>query len=136
MFGRLKRLMPARMRSGIRKLLPQYWARRMFTPVANRLPRVLGFKQLAVSTHFDLAEASAHLQSYKWSDEFWTYHVTHLHRYLATIDGIASLPKGSAVLEIGGAPYGMTLLMKHYLFHDVSTVSCTVDGKERDASEP
>ena len=48
------------------------------------------------------------------------YHKVHLERYLTTMEYLADMPKTTGVLEIGAPPYGMTILLRQWLFDQVS----------------
>ena len=48
------------------------------------------------------------------------YHRNHLERYLVTMEFLKDLPNATRVLEIGAPPYGMTVLMKKWLFDQVA----------------
>jgi SAM-dependent methyltransferase len=48
------------------------------------------------------------------------YHRFHMERYLSSLEYLADLPKHTRVLEIGAPPYGMTLMLRNWLFDDVA----------------
>jgi SAM-dependent methyltransferase len=47
------------------------------------------------------------------------YHRFHLERYLITMEFLADLPRHFRVLEVGAPPYGMTVLLRQWLFDEV-----------------
>jgi SAM-dependent methyltransferase len=53
--------------------------------------------------------------------ELVAYHKNHLERYLTSMEYVADLPSTTRVLEVGAWPHGMTMLLRHYLFEDIST---------------
>jgi SAM-dependent methyltransferase len=83
--------------------------------------------------HFNLNEAKDFIDSFKWTEEFQSYHHGCLTRYLTTLDRLFGMPRNTKVLEIGGAPYGMTVMMLKYLFDNIETVS--FGGKDKEASD-
>ena len=66
--------------------------------------------------HLSPDEAWRFLQRFAWSDEQADYHQSHLNRYLVTMDRLRHLPRDGRVLEVGSWPYGLSLLLRHYLF--------------------
>jgi SAM-dependent methyltransferase len=63
-------------------------------------------------------------------DEAADYHRWHLNRYLHTLEYLADLPRNTRVLEVAAPPYGMTILMRQWLFDDVSVTG--YDEKSKD----
>lgn len=76
-----------------------------------------------ISTRFDPEQIKKFLEKFDWGEETKQYHLNHLNRYLLTLDNVAELPKTCRVLEIGAAPFGMTHIMKEYLFENVTPTS-------------
>lgn len=64
------------------------------------------------------------------NEEDAAYHRNHLDRYLATMELIADLPRNTRALEIGAPPYGMTVLIRQWLFDDLSVTG--YDEKSED----
>jgi SAM-dependent methyltransferase len=70
---------------------------------------------------FDSEECCRFLAGFDWDEEAKSYHGYHFPSYLKILAYLKSFPRQSRVLELGAAPYGMTLMMKHLgLFDHVS----------------
>jgi len=81
------------------------------------------FKLVSEPKNFDPVEATKRLFSFPIIDctsETKNYHSYHLNRYLITLDELVHLPRNIRVLEIGAPPYGLTLLLKIFLFDDLT----------------
>lgn len=128
----LKHLLPAFVRNRLRRFLPRHWYGNFERGIFQKSARVLGYRAPEAPCRIGLEAAREFLDSFVWSNEYKSYHHVHLNRYLYTLDRLPSLPRSSNVLEVGAAPYGMTLLMLRHFFDHVTTVSCRSEGAGRD----
>jgi SAM-dependent methyltransferase len=78
--------------------------------------------------HFDPAEAAKLLSVLPEGTQ--DYHRIHLNRYLVTLDRLWGMPRNTRVLEVGAAPFGMSLLMEKFLFDRVEVTGFAEDGSK------
>lgn len=57
------------------------------------------------------------------NEAIMSYHRVFVSRYAYSINFISHLPKAYKVLELAANPYGMTALLRYYLFDDLSLAS-------------
>jgi SAM-dependent methyltransferase len=98
--------------------------RRLASPLLRRCVRPIYFAAVEPPKHLDAQTAQKFLDQFRWDEEIAQYHRNHLVRYLKTLDFLFNMAKDSRVCEVGAPPYGMTLLMRHYMFDYVTTASC------------
>jgi SAM-dependent methyltransferase len=72
---------------------------------------------------FDVDEARAIVGAVSLDEHSRAYNRERVPTYLATMEYLAGFGRDTRVLEIGACPYGMSLLMRRYLFDSVTTVS-------------
>jgi SAM-dependent methyltransferase len=100
--------------------------RRLAHPVTSRLIKRTRWGVLEQPNHIAPEKAKLFIDDFPWNKEMAEYHHNHLNRCLKTLDWLWGMPKNLRVLEIGGPPYGMTLLLRKYIFESIATTSCSL----------
>jgi len=72
---------------------------------------------------FDLDEAKARVGAVSLDEHSRAYNEECVPAYLATMEYLVGFGRDTRVLEVGACPYGMSLLMRRYLFDSVTAVS-------------
>jgi SAM-dependent methyltransferase len=89
------------------------------------------YRTIEVSRSFDLERARRVLDVFRERPETAEYHRNHLNRYLATMERVRHLPRSTRVLEVGATPFGMTVLMREFLFDFVQPTGFAESDSKR-----
>lgn len=89
------------------------------------------YRTVEVSQGFDIERARKTLDIFSQWPETVEYHRNHLNRYLATMERVRHLPRSTRVLEVGASPFGMTVLMREFLFDFVQPTGFAENDAKR-----
>lgn len=89
------------------------------------------YRTIEVCQGFDIERARKTLDIFSQWPETVEYHRNHLNRYLATMERVRHLPRSTRVLEVGASPFGMTVLMREFLFDFVQPTGFAENDSKR-----